>query len=255
MPRGPIPTISERGSCELAPGAAFQLAMADRFSLQRARRCAGIGALVLVCLGQALAAEAPAGTLAGPALLAALRAGGLIIYFRHTSTDFGQNDEQMSGYEDCARQRNLTDQGRDEARRIGAEIKRLGLPIGEVLASPFCRTMETARLIFGRAQATAAVRGGPARPDSPDRYAELKQLLSTPPAPGTDLVIASHGNPFAAVAGTPYLAEGEAAIIRPLGAQGFAIVARVRKDEWEKLAPSASSTAPKWLPFRAVSAG
>ena len=161
----------------------------------------------------------------------------------------------MTGYEDCARQRNLTDQGRDEARRIGAEIKRLGLPIGEVLASPFCRTMETARLMFGRGQASSAVRGGPARPDSPDRYAELKKLLSTPPAPGTDLVIASHGNPFAAVAGTPSLAEGEAAIIRPLGAQGFAIVARVRKDEWEKLAPSASSTAPKWLPFRAVSAG
>ena len=67
--------------------------------------------------------------------------------------------------------------------------------------------------------------------------------------------LASHGNPFAAVAGTPYIAEGEAAVIRPLGGQGFAIVARVRKDEWEKLAPSASSTAPKWLPFRAVSAG
>ena len=69
-------------------------------------------------------------------------------------------------------------------------------------------------------------------------------MLSKPPRAGTDLVIASHGNPFAAVAGTPYLAEGEAAVIRPLGAQGFAIVARVRKDEWEKLTPSASSTAP-----------
>ena len=218
-------------------------------------RYAAIAALMVALFARALAAEAPPPTLAGPALRAALRAGGLIIYFRHTSTDFGQNDEQMTGYEDCARQRNLTDQGREEARRIGAEIERLGLPIGDVLASPFCRTMETAKLMFGRAQATAAVRGGPARPDSPDRYAELKKLLSTPPAPGTDLVIASHGNPFAAVAGTPYLAEGEAAVIRPLGTQGFAIVARVRKDEWEKLAPSASSTAPKWLPFRAVSAG
>src|SRR5215472_6255148 len=194
-----------------------------------------IAALLLFCFSHALAADAPPPTLSGPALLGALKAGGLIIYFRHTSTDFGQNDDQMTGYEDCAKQRNLTDQGRDEARRIGAEIKRLGLPIGEVLASPFCRTIETAKLMFGRAQATPAVRGGPARPDSPDRYAELRKLLSTPPRAGTDLVIASHGNPFVAVAGTPYLAEGEAAVIRPLGAEGFRVVARIPKNGWDDL--------------------
>jgi phosphohistidine phosphatase SixA len=201
-------------------------------------RRAALVLLALCLLAPAWAAEPPAETLAGPALLAALRQGGLIIYFRHTSTDFGQNDDQMTGYEDCARQRNLTEQGREEARQIGAAIERLRLPIGDVLASPFCRTMETARLMFGRAQATAAVRGGPARPDSPDRYAELRQLLSTPPRPGTDLVIASHCNPFAAVAGRTYLAEGEAAVIRPLGANGFAIVARVTKDGWGVLGSS-----------------
>ena len=208
------------------------------------RSLVAIVALALTCLGQALAADPASETLSGPALLAALRAGGLIIYFRHTSTDFGQNDEQMTGYEDCARQRNLTDQGRDEARRIGAEIKRLGLPIGEVLASPFCRTMETARLMFGRAEATDSVRGGPVASSASERYAELRKLLSTPPRPGTDLVIASHGNPFRSVTGSEYLAEGEAAVIRPLGAQGFAIVARVRKDQWAKLGSGTSSTAP-----------
>lgn len=201
-------------------------------------RRAALALLALCLLAPAWAADPPAEALAGPALLAALRQGGLIIYFRHTSTDFGQNDDQMTGYEDCARQRNLTEQGREEAHQIGAAIERLHLPIGDVLASPFCRTMETARLMFGRAQATAAVRGGPARPDSPDRYVELRQLLSTPPRPGTDLVIASHGNPFAAVAGRPYLAEGEAAVIRPLGARGFAIVARVTKDGWGALGSS-----------------
>ena len=175
--------------------------------------------------------------LAGAKLLAALRDGGLVIYFRHAATDFGQNDDQMSGYEDCVRQRNLTDAGRGEARRIGAEIKRLDLPVGEVLASPFCRTMETAQLIFGRAESSPDVRGGPARPESAERYAALRKLLSTPVRPGTDLVIVSHGNPFAALAGTPYLAEGEAAIVRPLGAQGFEILARVRKDEWAALVP------------------
>jgi histidine phosphatase superfamily protein (branch 1) len=197
-----------------------------------------MSAALALCFAAALpaiAAEPPSESLAGAALLQALRGGGLILYFRHTSTDFGQNDDAMSGYEDCARQRNLTDGGRDEARRIGVAIKRLDIPIGDVLASPFCRTRETAQLIFGRATVAPAVRGGPARADSDDRYAELRKLLSTPPSRGTNLAIASHGNPFRAVTDTQYLAEGEAAVIRPLGAQGFRIVARIPKDSWDAL--------------------
>ncbi len=197
-----------------------------------------MSAALSLCLAAALpatAAETPSESLTGAALLQTLRAGGLILYFRHTSTDFGQNDDAMSGYEDCARQRNLTDNGRDEARRIGAAIKRLDIPIGDVLASPFCRTRETAQLIFGRATVAPAVRGGPARPETNDRYAELRKLLSTPPRAGTNLAIASHGNPFRAVTDTQYLAEGEAAVIRPLGAQGFRIVARIPKDGWDAL--------------------
>jgi hypothetical protein len=192
-------------------------------------------ALSLATALSATAAETPSESLTGAALLQTLRGGGLILYFRHTSTDFGQNDDAMSGYEDCARQRNLTDAGRDEARRIGAAIKRLDIPIGDVLASPFCRTRETAQLIFGRATVAPAVRGGPARPETNDRYAELRKLLSTPPRAGTNLAIASHGNPFRAVTDTQYLAEGEAAVIRPLGAQGFRIVARIPKDGWDAL--------------------
>ena len=201
----------------------------------RRRWMAAALALSLAAALPATAAETPSESLTGAALLQTLRAGGLILYFRHTSTDFGQNDDAMSGYEDCARQRNLTDNGRDEARRIGAAIKRLDIPIGDVLASPFCRTRETAQLIFGRATVAPAVRGGPARPETNDRYAELRKLLSTPPRAGTNLAIASHGNPFRAVTDTAYLAEGEAAVIRPLGAQGFRIVARIPKDGWDAL--------------------
>ena len=112
-------------------------------------------------------------------LIEQLRAGGYVLYLRHTSTDFSQNDSRMTSYEDCASQRNLTDQGRDEARAIGEHVKRLKIPIGEVLASPFCRTMETARLAFGKARATNEARGGPARTDDPARYAPLRKLLSS----------------------------------------------------------------------------
>jgi hypothetical protein len=182
------------------------------------------------------ALPSPQDALSGPALLNALRRGGYVIYVRHTSTDFGQNDEGMTSYEDCAKQRNLTEQGRAEARAIGAAIAKLQIPIGDVLASPFCRTRETARLIFGRETPSLAVRGGPAATDNADRYSDLRKLLSTPVPRGVNLAIASHGNPFRAVAGTPYLAEGEAAVIEPRGKDGFRIVARITKDGWNALA-------------------
>ena len=184
--------------------------------------------------GATPAADAAPAALAGPALRAALLRGGYILYFRHTSTDFGQNDEAMTSFDDCTKQRNLTEQGRAEARAIGAAVTRLRIPIGDVLASPYCRTLETGRLMFGRATATPAVRGGPATAE-PGRYAALQDLLGTPVARGVDLVIVSHGNPFRAVAGPPYLAEGEAAVIAPLGGGAFRVVARVPKDGWDAL--------------------
>ena len=180
----------------------------------------------------ALAQPAPA-PLEGKALLAQLRAGGVTLYFRHTSTDFSQNDERyVEG--DCSTQRNLTDAGRADARKIGAEIRRLGIPIGEVRASPFCRTIETAMLMFGRAERAAEARGGPAVAEA-DRYADLRKLLSTPPAKGTVRVVSSHGNPFRAITGSAYLAEGEAAVVAPGPGTGFTVVARIPKDGWAAL--------------------
>jgi histidine phosphatase superfamily protein (branch 1) len=177
----------------------------------------------------------PAKPLSGETLLGELRKGGYVIYFRHTSTDFSRDDSRSKSDEDCDNQRPLTDRGRAEARQIGAAFRELKIPVGQVLASPRCRTMETAMLAFGRAEKAAEARGGPVAPDSFDRYAPLQELLSTPVGPGANLVISSHGNPFYATAGAPYLAEGEAAIIMPTG-KDFEIVARVRHDQWRSLA-------------------
>ena len=183
----------------------------------------------------AAAADSPE-SLAGSALRAALQHGGYVLYFRHGATDFGQNDDRMTGYEDCAQQRNLTDRGRADARAIGAAIRRLHIPVTTVLASPFCRTRETAELVFGDATTDVRVRGGPAQTDDAQRYAPLKTLLSTPVAAGDNVAIVSHGNPFHALAGPPYLAEGEMAVIEPLGAtSGFRIVAKVPPNGWDAL--------------------
>jgi phosphohistidine phosphatase SixA len=202
--------------------------------LRALRRLVALAAAALLGLAHAQLALAD-DALAGRALVDALKTGGLVIYFRHAATDFGENDMNMTDYADCKNQRNLTDAGRKDARAIGAAIKRLGLPIGDVLASPFCRTMETATLIFGRAVATPAVLGGPAAAP-PQKYAPLKELLSASPPSGVDLAVVGHGNPFKAITNVPYLAEGEAAVLRPLGAAGFHLVARIPKDGWDALA-------------------
>jgi phosphohistidine phosphatase SixA len=180
----------------------------------------------------------PERTLGASELLSALRKGGYVLYFRHAATDFSQNDEKMKSYEDCADQRNLIDRGRADARAAGATIRRLGIPVERVLASPFCRTVETAQLLFGRAEKMQEARGGPAVSTGSARYAALQKILATPVRPGTNLVVVGHGNPFYSLAGPPYLAEGEAAVVRPLEAD-FQVVARVRVDGWGALADAA----------------
>jgi len=176
----------------------------------------------------------PGHAVEGPALVRALRAGGLTLYFRHTATDFSQDDRAMGAYEECRTQRNLSDEGRRQARAIGEAIRRLGLPVGEVIASPFCRTMETGRLMFGRAEASTVVRGYEGTNAAGADYGALVALLSSAPRAGTLRMITSHGNPFRAIAGPPHLEEGEAAVLKP--AEGrFVVIARIRRGDWAAL--------------------
>jgi phosphohistidine phosphatase SixA len=195
------------------------------------------GALSLALLAPAaLAQSATTPALGGAALLAALRGGGHVLYFRHADTDHSQNDQRMTSVEDCTTQRNLTDRGRERARAVGEAIRALGIPIGAVLASPLCRTVETAMLAFGSAQKSAAVReAGPLPPGSPGRFPALRALLSTPVAPGANTVIVGHAYPYYTLVGGQYLSEGEADVVRPRGAD-FQVVARVDLEQWRTLA-------------------
>ncbi|MFB4162373.1 histidine phosphatase family protein [Alteribacillus sp. JSM 102045] len=84
-----------------------------------------------------------------PALLNSLREGGYIFYTRHAEATVGE-DQTNFNFFDCSAQRNLSDVGRSQAVTYGESFRRLGIPIEyPVLASPFCRTRETAGLAFG----------------------------------------------------------------------------------------------------------
>jgi phosphohistidine phosphatase SixA len=183
----------------------------------------------------AVAQQAAAPPLAGADLLAALRAGGHILYFRHADTDHSQVDRGVR-LEDCTTQRNLTDRGRDHSRALGEAIRSLGIPIGAVLASPMCRTMETATLAFGAALKSPAVReGGPLAPGTPGRFPALRELLSTRVAPGANTVIVGHAYPYFTLVGGQYLNEGEADVVQPRGTD-FEVLARLGLKQWRDLA-------------------
>jgi len=189
----------------------------------------GGGALAQALPSQPSSAPAAGAQLALEDLGGALRRGGYVIYFRHTATDFSRLDGAMQHYGDCARQRLLSPAGQEQARAIGTQLRRLRLPLGEVYASPYCRTTETATLMFGRAEPRPEMREQEA-----GDYPGLKVLLSAPVAAGSNRWLAGHGTPFRAVAGPPHLAEGEAAVLRP-GGTHWTVVARVLPEQWAAL--------------------
>ena len=182
----------------------------------------------------ASALPSPRAALEGTALVRALRAGGMTLYFRHGATVNSEVDREPADLARCETQRNLSEAGRATARAIGARIAKLGIPVGEVLASPYCRTMETARLIAGRATASRAALGGMTEHGKPD-YSELDRILATSPAAGSVRVVVSHSHVFRALAGLPFLDEGEAAVLRPDNGR-WVIVARIKPEDGARLA-------------------
>ena len=92
--------------------------------------------------------------LEGAGLIQALQRGGYVLYVRHATSDRLQEDSDLSNLDDCSKQRNLTGQGRAEARSIGEMFSQLRIPVSDVHSSPYCRTVETGTLAFGQATKT-----------------------------------------------------------------------------------------------------
>lgn len=68
---------------------------------------------------------------------------GAIILMRHALAP-GTGDPAAFDLSDCATQRNLSDEGRDQARRIGEAFETHGIDVASVLTSQWCRCRETA---------------------------------------------------------------------------------------------------------------
>ena len=206
------------------------------------RKAVTILALYLTLLFNPYAASGAA-ELTGAALIDALRAGGFNLYFRHAATDWSQQDrvKAVDDWLSCdpTRIRQLAEQGRETARNIGAAMRRLRVPVNEVLASPYCRTMETARLLgLGEVRPSnevinlrvASYFGG-----RESVIVTARRLLGSATAEGGNRVIVAHGN-VARDATPVYPGEAEMVVFRPDGEGGFTVVGRVSPATWQSLA-------------------
>ena len=177
----------------------------------------------------------PPRELKGEQLIRALQGGGYTLLFRHTAratnvTEF--ND--LIVLTDCSTQIPLTELGRAQARSVGEALRKLAIPIGETIASPFCRTLETARLIAGNARADNAVLGhADGSFKNSMNFTPLIDIMATPPQPGANRIIVGHSSAFDnVVPGGPSLEQGEAGIFRVVDRRPV-LVARVLVEEWQ----------------------
>lgn len=132
--------------------------------------------LQTLALGLGALSQSP--LLAAADVAALLRRGGVVLALRHALAP-GTFDPPGFVLGDCSTQRNLSDEGRAQAQRLGEWFRKQGLQPAAVRSSPWCRCMDTASLAFGAAQAWPALsspRGSP-ETTSAARLDELREAL------------------------------------------------------------------------------
>jgi len=178
--------------------------------------------------------NSPPNVIDGAELVQALRQGGYVLYFRHGKTDLKTRDSDRSSLDNCATQRVLSDDGRRQMTGIGQQFQRLRIPVGVVLASPYCRTVETAKLAFGRVivepELAHTVTADAATTQR--RAQALSKLLATEAAAGTNTVLSGHTGNLQEATGIWPSPEGVAIVFKPDGQGASRYVATIPPTRW-----------------------
>lgn len=155
----------------------------------------------------------------------ALREGGVAV-MRHARAP-GTGDPADFRLGDCSSQRNLSDAGRDQARRIGETFRDKGVTVDRALYSRWCRARETAELAFpAQAEPEPALDSFFAdRGRKGAQTAAVRQIVDRWSGPGA-LVLVTHQVNVTALTDV-FPREGEAVVLAP-DADGFRVVGRIR---------------------------
>ena len=179
---------------------------------------------VLACAFAALW-SLPSFALADEGLWSLLKKGGHVVLMRHAITTPGVGDPPGFRLEDCNTQRNLTDEGRRDAQRVGAAFRERGIVVERVLASPWCRCVETANLAFGKVEVSTALSNLFAHPENRERQVRDMRALINARRPG-NRVLVSHGATISALTGVS-LDTAELLVVTPQGEGRFVVAGRL----------------------------
>ena len=156
----------------------------------------------------------------------ALVNGSHVALVRHCSAPpGGGGDPPGFKVDDCATQRNMDERGRAQARALGQAFRQHGVPVDKILSSPWCRCLETARLMgLGPVESVMAVASSER---SPERLVVLKQMVADWRGPGT-LVLVTHALTVRALVGI-MPEQAEIVVVRPRPGEqaGMSVVGRI----------------------------
>jgi phosphohistidine phosphatase SixA len=192
----------------------------------------------------------PAKELTGIALIKALQKGGYNLYMRHGAASIGQDASTLPHtprwWEDCNLQRNLADEGREQAHKVGVALRQLNVSIDRVKTSQFCRTRDTAYAMgFNAIEFVEDLNHPIGQRAGFDVNAARFKLLATPPSPGKNVLMISHTHNSARAEerAMSQLQEAEIVIYLPNGKGGTEPVSRVAAGDWEALLTLVATTA------------
>lgn len=157
----------------------------------------------------------------------ALKSGHHVVLIRHAVTEPGSGDPPGFTLGDCATQRNLSDQGRNDARRIGEAFRSRGIPVAQVLSSRWCRCLDTARLAFGSASPTPMLDSmfNDDEQIAKKKIREVHALLAHRPASG-NLILVTHNRNILALTGVSP-ASGEMVVVTPEPVGTLRLIGRI----------------------------
>jgi phosphohistidine phosphatase SixA len=186
-----------------------------------------VSARLLLILALLVGAGPPAPAVpAEAALWDALREGRAVALIRHALAP-GTGDPAGFRLDDCTTQRNLSDEGRAQARALGARFRANGITSAEVHSSQWCRSLETARLLaLGPVQEFPALNSFFAdRSSGSAQSAAIERFLEQGPA-GVPRVLVTHQVNITALTGV-FPSSGEIVVVAPDAEDGLAVLGRL----------------------------
>ena len=143
-----------------------------------------------------------------------LRAGAHVALMRHADAPGGVGDPPGFRIDDCATQRNLSPKGRADAEKIGAQLKQEGVAFEKIVSSPWCRCMDTAKLLDLGTVETEPTFGNVVvlRDQSETLTAGGRARIATWTSLGNLLVVTHGANIFALTGVSP--ASGEIVVVK-----------------------------------------